>query len=237
MQFSFDSEDLNAPELPRILRALADVLAPQETASNIVVKMDANDAVHAVLEAGDEVVAAVKAAQGHSVLTPVTSAEAADAPPAVDAEGYPWDARIHSAGRTINADGTWRVKRGVSDEEFNSVRAEFRAQRLPAPPTEAERIQTEMVQDLGPDPIKVGFGAQVPPAPPADSDWPESVLGPCDPNRDAFQQFVGWAVKAMQDGKFDNGKLLTTLQTRGVPTLPMLAQRQELIPEIVRELV
>lgn len=37
------------------------------------------------------------------------------APPTVDSTGTPWDERIHSASKALNADGTWRLRRKPKD--------------------------------------------------------------------------------------------------------------------------
>lgn len=52
----------------------------------------------------------------------------------VDSKGTPWDARIHSESKAINADKTWRKRRGVSDETFNAVMTELHADDDAAPP-------------------------------------------------------------------------------------------------------
>jgi hypothetical protein len=43
--------------------------------------------------------------------------------PTVDANNMPHDERIHAGSKALNADGTWRKKRGVSDELIRSVEA------------------------------------------------------------------------------------------------------------------
>lgn len=43
-----------------------------------------------------------------------------------DSAGLPWDERIHSSNRAFNADGTWRRRRGVSDDLVKQVEAELR---------------------------------------------------------------------------------------------------------------
>lgn len=40
----------------------------------------------------------------------------------LDSEGQPWDERIHSSSRTKIANGTWKLKRGVSDELVAEVK-------------------------------------------------------------------------------------------------------------------
>ncbi|UVD41521.1 hypothetical protein PQZ63_gp24 [Klebsiella phage pKp383] len=37
------------------------------------------------------------------------------APPTIDSTGTPWDERIHSASKALNADGTWRLRRKPKD--------------------------------------------------------------------------------------------------------------------------
>lgn len=62
-------------------------------------------------------------------------------PSEVDADGLPWDARIHSGPPTTrpkNADGRWRRARGVSDATVAAVIAELLAATgVPVPPTPA----------------------------------------------------------------------------------------------------
>ncbi len=45
----------------------------------------------------------------------------------LDAEGVPWNAAIHSSGKTkYTKDQTWTIKRGVTDEEAEKYKAQFR---------------------------------------------------------------------------------------------------------------
>lgn len=146
----------------------------------------------------------------------------------VDANGRPWDERIHASSRATVADGTWRMKRGVSDELVAQVRAEWDAKM--AAPTEAERLQADHDDTMPPDPATVGFGAPaVPPPPPAPAatEWPTAELGARDPSKTEFQQFVGWAMAQMSAGKFTNERLLAALQANDVPILPALAQPEQ----------
>lgn len=48
-------------------------------------------------------------------------------PPTHDVNGLPWDERIHSGTKALNADGTWRTKRGVDKALVASVEAELRS--------------------------------------------------------------------------------------------------------------
>jgi hypothetical protein len=48
---------------------------------------------------------------------------ASEPTPATDANNMSHDERIHAGSKALNADGTWRKKRGVSDELIRSVEA------------------------------------------------------------------------------------------------------------------
>lgn len=76
-------------------------------------------------------------------VTPVVSAtvaaveqdeepEADVAAGTVDAEGLPFDDRIHAkAKEPFKADGTWKRRKNISDDLYNSVRAELKARLAP----------------------------------------------------------------------------------------------------------
>lgn len=74
------------------------------------------------------------------------SAPAAAMNPAdVDKHGLPWDARIHSGTKAVNADGSWRQRRGLNDPELvKRVEAELRAlmavpvSAVPLPPVSGD---------------------------------------------------------------------------------------------------
>lgn len=63
--------------------------------------------------------------------------------PAVDANGIPWDKRIHSGNKKLNADGTWRRMRGIDDATFNRISAELKGAARPtdsSPPANAAPV-------------------------------------------------------------------------------------------------
>lgn len=55
--------------------------------------------------------------------------------PAVDKNNLPWDARIHAGTKALNADGTWKKRRGVDDATIASVTAELQGTPTPQPET------------------------------------------------------------------------------------------------------
>lgn len=67
-----------------------------------------------------------------------------DTPPATDKNGLPWDERIHAGTKALNADGTWKKRRGVDDATVAAVTAELTG-AAPAPtpePTPAPQVET-----------------------------------------------------------------------------------------------
>jgi hypothetical protein len=66
-----------------------------------------------------------------AVPVPPAGDSAAVSPPAptgaLDAQGLPWDQRIHASTKAKNADGTWRQKRGVDAALVEQVTASLRS--------------------------------------------------------------------------------------------------------------
>lgn len=67
-------------------------------------------------------------------------------PPTTDSTGTPWDERIHSASKALNADGTWRLRRKPKDMDeaewtalVESVKGELHTQ---TPVTTDEEVKT-----------------------------------------------------------------------------------------------
>jgi hypothetical protein len=112
--------------------------------------------------------------------------EGAPTPPDADANGLPWDERIHSGTKALNADGTWRTKRGVDKAFVAEVEAELCNQTVVVESAEDNEKVAEItgVQDAqtvaappAPDIPAVTVtvptpppSAPVPPPPPAPTD-------------------------------------------------------------------
>lgn len=68
--------------------------------------------------------------------------EPQDKAPLVDANGHPWDERIHSSNKKLTAAGVWQKRRGVTDTTVAEVTEELDAavtqETLLAPATLAE---------------------------------------------------------------------------------------------------
>ena len=115
---------------------------------------------------GDGTAAPAASVTGPTAATPSVASPSNPGGVDVDANGLPWDGRIHSGPtdkKPKNADGTWRKKRGVDDATVAAVEAELRA-ALGAPAAAAPAI------GLPDRPVQwslAGAAAAVPPPPPA----------------------------------------------------------------------
>lgn len=85
------------------------------------------------------------------------AAPAAPTTPAVDAKGSPWDHRIHASSKALNADGTWRAKRGVDAALVAQVEAELRT--VPAATPTLNQLDPAAVFGAAPAPAPVAAPA------------------------------------------------------------------------------
>lgn len=135
-----------------------------------------------------------QAAAQASALPPPAVAEEL---PEVDADGIPWDERIHSSSKAIVADGTWRKKRGVNEVYFGEVVAELQAAQEgepTAPPAPPAPPAPEVASAPVPPPPPVVENAPTAEAPPAAASAPvagEAPPPPPAPSSDG--QFAGYA--------------------------------------------
>lgn len=78
-----------------------------------------------------DVVIDTTAQQVESLSAPMVD-DKEQAPPTTDSTGTPWDERIHSASKALNADGTWRLRRKPKDmdeEEWAAFVESVKAER------------------------------------------------------------------------------------------------------------
>lgn len=142
-----------------------------------------------------------------SQLGPVLVIPAPPATVTLDKSGLPWDARIHASSKAMNANGTWRGKRGVLPAVITNVEAELRqVLAIPAP---------------SPAP---GTTAAAPPPPPAST-------------ADVEKQYIdlfGRASSAMSAGKLTQEQLQKCCEAVGLPSFPMLGNRLDLVAPIAQ---
>lgn len=139
----------------------------------------------------------------------------------LDKNGLPWDERIHASSRAKNADGSWRAKRGVDDATVAQVEGELKALMaipsapVPPAPEPVEPIATTVVP---PAPLPVP-AAPLPPAPAAD-------------DRAAFVNLISRASSAIGAKTLTQEELTAAVTAVGVPSLPLLANRLDLVPQV-----
>lgn len=103
---------------------------------------------------------------GKSVTTETTKInETVDSNVELDNAGVPWDQRIHSDAKGKKQDGTWKRRRNLSDEFYNSVLAEIKG---------ADVTNEEPVAEKPVTPAKPGVPAK-----------PSSPLKPTVPTKPA----------------------------------------------------
>jgi hypothetical protein len=177
-----------------------------------------------------------------SVPAPIALVE----PSNLDKHGLPWDERIHASSRAKTQDGAWRSKRGVDPTLVTTVEAELKAlmgipvptqattQMTPAPVAEVvalQQIPAPVTSPIPPPPVApaaavvasitsspvVSAPIAVVPPPPA------SALNP-------FVDLITMASGAIGAGKLTQDEMQAACYSVGVPSLPLLANRLDLVP-------
>ena len=152
---------------------------------------------------------------------PLEVAEAAPTAPAalsspapgveLDADGLPWDARIHSESRSKVVAGTWKYKRGVDPRLVEEVETELRAvMGVPAP-----------AAPVAPVPLPPAV------APAAPAPVPDVV-----PGGPTFPSLMLKISKAVADGRTTQVAVIETVKACGLPSLPALATRPDLVATV-----
>ncbi len=147
-----------------------------------------------------------------------------------DSEGLPWDGRIHSSSKALLADGKWRQRRNTDPAVVAAVTAELRA-ALAAP--------SAPVPAAPPAPA----APPVPPAPPSTVPAYSGVTPaldvtitppapPVEPAAMTFPQFM----HAITAARLAPGIVLEACKAVGMPSIPALAQRTDLIPAVATAL-
>lgn len=180
----------------------------------------------------------IKAASGG------TSADAAMMTQGVqqlDKNNLPWDARIHAASKAVNADGTWRQRRGVDRELVATVEAELRqvmGLKLPddthgSPELDADAAKlAAMGADPGPT---VGQVAGIIPPPPPVATPPAPPVTAAEPT--TFPELVAFISAQKVAGKLTQDQVTAALKEISIEgPLPVINARLDLIPVLVARL-
>lgn len=178
----------------------------------------------------------------------------------LDADGLPWDKRIHSRGKTRLSDDTWRLARkpnDKTDEEWSayveSVKSELKAvQDIPtldeqavadlAPPVTLtdEQVCEEAKEKLesGEVTIEAPLTPPVAPVTPPTSLTPP-VEAPSDqPSVTTFQELMLYMTSDAKKRGADNDMIKATLLEvdPALTAIPLIATRADLIPKFVEAL-
>jgi len=150
----------------------------------------------------------------------------------VDSKGKFWDARIHSSSKAKVADGTWKYRRGVSDEEVKRVESELHNPAL------EELFTAPYIQAVvGADEVKAGevvyqqpggtvSGIAPPPPGTATTEIKAVDL------RKEFAQLMIRVAQAKGAGKITAEEVTSVLAAHAVPSLPMLSMKLDLVPSV-----
>lgn len=149
-------------------------------------------------------------------IAPEALATPSSPAPTVDSSGLPWDKRIHSSSKAVNADGTWRKLRGLNDAALVArVEAELRA-------AAANPGNTALAQDaaklagMGVDPMTA---QPLVPPPPTVAATPAV---PPPPGALTHEQFMEWITPRMMDGRVTFDMVASALQASNVESLKAL---------------
>lgn len=163
--------------------------------------------------------------------------------PDVDSEGLPFDDRIHSkAKEPFKADGTWKRRKGIDDDTWNTVRAELIAKRdqadmapiADASATPAAPAATEATPaTAAPAATPVAAPAANTPAP-APTPVPNSASSAAPPapaptvGRDQIPVKLNKAIPELNKLGADNGVkvLMALLKTYGTNSVQSLTDEQ-----------
>ena len=156
------------------------------------------------------------------VTEPATTAPVVTAAVELDKNGLPWCEEIHSKGKSQNADGTWRYKKGVDRAiVVPQVEARLRAELAAgAPPV------TETPAAAPPAPVTETPAA----APPAPVTEPSAAVAGTITTFDAFLPKLS-AAKA--SGTVTDEKLAEVCTALGIVNIGQVATEPALIPQAV----
>lgn len=148
--------------------------------------------------------------------------------PELDADGLPWDERIHASTKTKKQDGKWKAKRGVNAETVKQVEAELRSIMSAQPADEPEHggyAEPNAAQAFGNDaPPPVEPPSQTPPpVEPPQAEQPTGDDTPAD-----FMALVG----AVGTNGITQDRIQSALAGMNppLPSFAALGQRPDLIP-------
>lgn len=161
----------------------------------------------------------------------------------VDKNGLPWDGRIHSSARSKVADGSWKMRRGVEADFVTGIENELRQTMGVAPVPVAPSPLTPppatvFSQPAAPAPVAVPVAPVEVPAPPLASIAPAPVAAPVASAATPmnFAKLMSLITAAFAAKTLDQATINTAVQSAGLPSLPMLAARPDMVAVVADKL-
>lgn len=135
----------------------------------------------------------------------------------LDADGLPWDSRIHSDATVRKAaTGKWKTRKNLAAGYKEQIEAELRAV-MGAPTATTASVSA-------PAPAPAAPSARAAPTPPS-----ATAAAPAAPGAMTFADFTRYLVS----NKVDQGKVMVQVQKVGLTSIPDLAKRLDLIPAVL----
>ena len=190
----------------------------------------------------------------------------------VDAEGLPWDSRIHATTKNKTQKGVWKARKGLNDEGLvNRVKAELKAlMAMPVAPVVQMRVPvianddtagtrniveklTETINIRPPTPEETTMmtsfvAAQAMPVPPVAIEpppVPPYIGAPAVPTvmpvppapaptgvPSTMLELMPRVTSAVLANKLPQNALLDAVVAVGMPSIPSLQQRPDMVPEV-----
>ena len=165
----------------------------------------------------------------------------------VDASGLPWDGRIHASTRSKTQDGNWKMRRGVDDDIVSAVLNELR-QTMGMSPTEVvpptpltpppAQVFAQPAAQVPPPPFAPPVAPPAPPAATLPTEIPQvgTATGASPSEQITFPKLMQKITAAFAAKTLDQAAIGAAVQAAGLPSLPMLASRPDLVPVVATAL-
>ena len=137
----------------------------------------------------------------------------------LDADGIPWDERIHASTQTKTQDGRWKKKRGVDQDVYEAVIAEY-------------GTPTPSAADEAPAPTPV---PEVPTPQPTADEVPAPTPVPEAPAPQTTMTYID-LFNAINANKIPADQVTGVLNQLGMKSLPQLVAAPEHIPTVAAAL-
>jgi len=159
-----------------------------------------------------------------------------------DRDGVPWDFRIHSERKSLNKDGTWRVRKNLDKAYVQALSYRLRdnleapqgvptREAPPAPPAPPPPPPPPTTTETPPEMRGLfGHAAGAPPPPPPPPAAPPAAPGTPDvATLEKFRDLMSRVVQLQKDGKLNAQQRVDGCTRVGVTSLQDLASRPDLV--------